>query len=138
MNPTLKVKQLHPKAVIPTYARFGDAGLDLTATEVSIGPLCVCKFGIAVEIPDGYEATIRPRSSLSKAGWHVALGTIDSGYRGELMCILVRLAGYASGPVAGDRVAQLVVTPVACCQVEIVDELSKTARGEGGFGHTGK
>lgn len=139
----LRVKRLSPHVPLPSYARDGDAGLDIVAAE------SVCLYGgeteriatgIAVEIPDGYEGQVRGRSSLSRRGLFVPTGTIDSGYRGEIGIVV----HYASGPNAsfkisrGDRIAQLVIAPVARCEVEEVERLSETERGTGGFGSTGR
>lgn len=147
-QPTIRFKKLHPNAQIPAYQTPGAAGMDLHLSEKPCGmdtrdgPLFLCLFGIAVEIPEGYEGQIRPRSSTSKAGWHVYPGTIDSDYRGELMCVIQRLA--SRWPITGkewlpgDRIAQLIIAPVSRATITVVDELSDTERGEGGFGSTGR
>jgi len=141
MTPTIKIKRLHPQAKLPTYATDGASGLDLYASEsCSFGSLpCLVPTGIAVEIPIGYEAQIRPRSSLSMRGIHASLGTIDSDYRGEVkVCMWTDSDYHKCDVLQGDRIAQLVIAPVARAAVVEVDELAETARGSGGFGSTGR
>lgn len=149
---TLRVKRLNEAAVLPTRATDGDAGLDLYAAEpVGVSPYGVTKVrtGIAVEIPHGYVGLVHPRSGLAaKHGITVvnAPGTIDAGYRGELIVLLTKIGnGYPENdPTAytllqtGDRIAQLVIQKVELPTVEEVLELSDTARGDRGFGSTGK
>src|SRR5690606_24739935 len=94
--------------------------------------------GIAIELPEGYEAQVRPRSGLAaRHGIVGVLGTIDNGYRGEIGVILVSQSFYGEVIQDGDRIAQLVVCPVAYPEVEEVSELSETERGVAGFGSTG-
>jgi dUTP pyrophosphatase len=123
----------------------GAAGMDLASA--ADGPITLApgqRLGIptgwTMELPTGYEAQVRPRSGLSlRHGITVvnAPGTIDSDYRGEIVVLLVNL-GQASYTIApGDRVAQMVIAPVARATVEETTELTETARGSGGFGHTG-
>ncbi len=123
----------------------GAAGMDLASA--ADGPITLApgqRLGVptgwTMELPPGYEAQVRPRSGLSlRHGITVvnAPGTIDSDYRGEIVVLLVNLGqeAYTIGP--GDRVAQMVIAPVARATIEEVAELSQTARGAGGFGHTG-
>jgi dUTP pyrophosphatase len=139
----LKVKKLNENAVIPKYANPGDAGLDLVATEVLEESMHSIKYatGIAVEIPDGYVGLLFPRSSVSKTNLSLAnsVGVIDSGYRGQVMCVFNKVNNpMLSSYNVGDKIAQLVI--VACPQfiIKEVVELSDTQRGEGGFGSTGK
>ena len=139
----LKFKKLNDTAVIPSYAKPGDAGLDLVATEVLEESMHQIKYGtgIAVEIPEGYVGLLFPRSSVSKTNLSVAnsVGVIDSGYRGQIMCVFNKVNNpMLSSYNVGDTIAQLVI--VACPQfiVKEVTELSGTERGEGGFGSTGK
>lgn len=139
----LKIKKLHPDAVIPSYAKPGDAGLDLVATTGGHIHYSMVEYGtgIAVEIPAGYVGLIVPRSSISEHGMTLAnsVGIIDSGYRGEIKVrfrfryMLSKKEPYA----VGDRIAQLVIVPCPPVVIEEVDELSKTERGSGGFGSTG-
>jgi len=144
---TIKVTRLDPRAVLPRYESEGAAGMDLSACldgDLSIPPMGRAKVptGIAVEIPEGFEGQVRPRSGLAARCGVTVLnspGTIDSDYRGEVAVLLVNL-GEESFPVRhGDRVAQLVVAPfVRVSLVEAGGEgLSVTARGDGGFGSTG-
>lgn len=96
--------------------------------------------GIAIALPDGYEAQVRPRSGLArKAGISMvnSPGTIDADYRGEIMVLLINLGQEAFTINRGDRIAQLVVAPVVQAQWQVVESLDETERGAGGFGHTG-
>ena len=145
----LAILRLRPSASLPYYARTGDAGLDLFAADDStIGPggRAAVPTGLAVAIPAGHAGLVLARSGMAlRHGVTVinAPGLIDSGYRGEL---LVALVNHGEDPFAirtGDRIAQLVVVPVATAAIEVVDELPESpggdqSRGEGGFGHTGK
>ena len=128
-----------PRAVVPAYATDGSVGLDLVAVEVTPRPYGAdVRTGIAVELPEGYEAQVRPRSGLARRGWATVLGTIDSDYRGEIGVTLWRAEGAGDMPQPGDRVAQLVIAPVVRARLVEAAELSETARGEGGFGSTGR
>ena len=131
---------MHPDTVIPTYAKAGDAAMDLYATEVmkdSFGNF-VYLTGVALEIPAGYVGLLFPRSSVSKTSLTLAnsVGVIDSGYRGEIM-LKYRYAGGNTTYRSGDRVGQLMVIPRPTIELIEVEELSTTERGEGGFGSTG-
>ena len=106
--------------------------------EFEIGKSALFCTGLSVEIPEGFEGQIRPRSSLGKHGVHCYFGTIDSDYRGELMIRLQLITGEAWDVFKGDRIAQLVIAPVARATIQEVDELSETARGAGGWGSTGR
>jgi dUTP pyrophosphatase len=140
----LKVKKLHKDAVIPSAARPGDVGLDLTATRIgaydNITQVYTYHTGIAVEIPEGYVGLIMPRSSIANQELSLAnsVGVIDQGYRGEL---IVKFRCTSDTPLryygAGERVAQLVIVPAPKVMVSVVRELSSTERGEYGFGSTG-
>ena len=138
---TIKIKLLHPNARMPEYKTAGASGMDLVALDygvVSSGDTVRIRLGIALELPEGYEAQIRPRSSISKRGIVCHLGTVDSDYRGELAAVLTATPGSWLDIAPGDRIAQLVIAPVARVEVVQVDELSETVRGGGGFGHTGR
>jgi dUTP pyrophosphatase len=143
MSTTLKVRKTHPDATLPTRAKPGDSGLDLHAvldTPVVIRAGDRHKFdcGIAIELPEGHEAQVRPRSGLAlKSGVQAAFGTIDNGYRGPIGVTLFNLSFRDHTVRHGDRIAQLVVAPVAYPEVVEVDELTPTERGSGGFGSTG-
>lgn len=139
----VKIKKLEPNAVIPSYARKGDAGLDLTAISAVINREGIVQYGtgIAVEIPEGYVGLVFPRSSVFRTGWVMSnsVGVIDSGYRGEIKATFVKVNGHRPIPYStGERVAQLVIIPYPTVELVEVDELSETERGTGGYGSTGK
>ena len=141
----LKCRRLTPRALLPSYATAHAAGMDLHAAlprKVTLRPgeTRLIPTGLAVEIPRGYEGQVRPRSGLAlKHGISIvnAPGTIDADYRGEVGVILINLGGkpFVIGP--GDRIAQLVIAPVAAATVVEATALRRSARGAGGFGHTG-
>jgi dUTP pyrophosphatase len=148
---TLKFKKLHPNAVIPSYAKPGDAGLDLTAIDVLYCEEFIeFKTGLAVEIPPGFVGLLFPRSSITKKLVVMAnsVGVIDSGYRGELVARFKRVQhdvgcnyGYYDTEQyyqRKDRVAQLIVIPYPTFRIEEVDKLSSSERGTTGFGSTGR
>tara|TARA_B100001113_G_scaffold335074_1_gene314286 strand:+ start:1043 stop:1447 length:405 start_codon:yes stop_codon:yes gene_type:complete len=133
------MKKLHPDAVIPRYAKAGDAGLDLTAVEiVADGSLLTYKTGLAVEIPDGYVGLLFPRSSVYKTGQTLTncVGVIDSGYRGEIM-MKFSFSPQGLEYEVGDRIGQLLIMPYPKVEFVEVNELSETSRGSGGYGSTG-
>ena len=138
----IKIKKLHPSAIIPTYAKEGDAGLDLTITTIKDESFQVTYgFGIALEIPEGYVGLVFPRSSIKKTELILSnsVGVIDSGYRGEIMATFCKLAGSVSHKYfVGDRALQLIIVPYPKIEFEETKELSETERGTGGFGSTGK
>ena len=136
-------KRLRPDAELPAYARPGDAGMDLRSVENAVVPRggrALVRTGLAMQLPFGYEAQVRPRSGLALKHGVTVLntpGTIDSGYRGEVGVILANL-GDVDFPIAkGDRIAQLVIAPVTQAEVEETDVIDATDRGTGGFGSTG-
>lgn len=138
------VSLLSAEGTVPTYALPGDAGADLTLTEdVELAPLqrAVVGTGVAVAIPEGYAGFVHPRSGLAaRHGLGVvnAPGTIDAGYRGEVMVILVNHdPTHALSLRRGDRIAQLVVQPVVRARFVPVEELPASERGAGGHGSTG-
>jgi dUTP pyrophosphatase len=143
--PSIKVKKLRPEARLPAYMTPGAAGADLYAAvlePVRLGPgeRAVIPIGIALEIPDGFEGQVRPRSGLAvRDGLTVlnAPGTIDADYRGEVNVIVVNLGQKECWVRTGDRIAQLVVAPVARAAMQWTEALGETDRGAGGFGHTG-
>lgn len=139
----LSVKKLRDGARAPEYAHPGDAGLDLFACEPVVlepGQSAIIKTGIAIALPANTEGQVRPRSGLA-AKFQISVlntpGTIDEGYRGEVGVILINFGTKAFSVESGMKIAQLVVKPVLRVEVETVDELSDTRRGEGGFGSTG-
>jgi dUTP pyrophosphatase len=139
----MKVKLLQPGVAPPRYMTEGAAGMDLAAAEaVSLAPggRALVATGIAIAIPEGYEGQIRPRSGLAARHGVTCLnspGTIDADYRGEVKVLLVNLGQEPVRLAPGDRIAQLVLAPIARVEVEVVPELPPTSRGEGGFGSTG-
>jgi dUTP pyrophosphatase len=145
-EPTVAVSvvRLRPDATLPAYAHPGDAGADLCAADgvtLRPGERAVVGTGVAIAVPDGYAAFVHPRSGLA-ARHGVTLvnapGTIDAGYRGEVKVVLVNLSPDVFTVRPGDRVAQLVVQPVARAGFVPVAELPATRRGPGGFGSTGR
>ena len=142
----VKIKKLHENAVIPSYAKPGDAGMDLTATSRSTDDIgnIVYGTGLAVEIPEGYVGLIFPRSSNAKTDLYLTnhVGVIDSGYRGELM-FKFRKADCTKNYLEarlyeiGDRVGQLIIIPYPAIEFDEVAELSNSDRGTGGFGSSG-
>lgn len=150
----VEIKKLHKDAVIPSYAKFGDAGMDLTAVSKEIDDYGNESYGtgLAIEIPVDYVGLIFPRSSISK--FHLdlanAVGVIDSGYRGEIICKFKPTPHFTIGShntnmlkvnmsyEIGDRIAQIIIMPVPEVTFIEVDELSETDRGDGGFGSTNK
>jgi len=135
----IRIRRVREHVAMPRYAHPGDAGLDLCAVDkCRVPPLGTVRIptGIAVAIPEGYQGEVRPRSGLASRGIHVILGTIDSGYRGEIGVILFNSTGDWYQVRWGDRIAQLVVMPVIRAELVEVDELDETERGTGGFGST--
>jgi len=135
----IRIKKLHADAVIPRYAHFGDAAVDLVAVrewEDKYGNVCYGT-GLAMEIPEGHVGLLFPRSSISKTNLRLAnaVGVIDSGYRGEIMLKFDR-EGVRDYEV-GDRVGQLILMPIPSIQFVEVVNLPGTDRGAGGFGSSG-
>jgi dUTP pyrophosphatase len=143
MRPQVKVKRLSETAVIPSFARSGDAGMDLCASadvRLAPGEWRLVPTGIAIELPPGTEAQVRPRSGLAlKHGITVlnAPGTIDEGYRGEVGVILINHGREPFAVTVGARIAQLVVLPRLSVDVVDTEALTNTERGAGGFGSSG-
>lgn len=155
----VRFKKLHNDAVLPTYAKSGDAGMDITAVEdgamirsengQDLWYYIRYKTGLAVEIPEGYVGLLFPRSSISKSALFSSnsVGVIDSGYRGEMEFRFKIDAGIVADsrfcrpdPAAykkGDRIGQLVILPYPTIEPEFADELSDTVRGSNGFGSSG-
>ncbi|NJR71221.1 MAG: dUTP diphosphatase [Synechococcales cyanobacterium CRU_2_2] len=139
----LKVKRLSSIATLPTYAHPGDAGLDLYAIETTtIAPhqTQLIPTGIAIELPPNTEAQVRPRSGLALKHAITVLnspGTIDAGYRGEIQVILINHGDQPFEVQPGMRIAQIVIQPVVSVEVEEVEQLGESLRGEGGFGSSG-
>ena len=141
--PTIAVKKLDEKAVLPTYGSMAAAGADLYALAdgvIAPGETKFIRTGLAMEIPEGYAGLIYARSGLAcKRGLAPAnkVGVIDSDYRGEVMVALHNHSSIAQTVASGERIAQLVVAPFLKAEFLEAEELTDTVRGEGGFGSTG-
>ena len=139
----VKIKKLRHGAIIPTYAKLGDAGMDITAVSSSYDNLTEVRTyntGLSIEIPAGYVGLLFPRSSIHKFNLSLAncVGVIDSGYRGEIIFkFRVLSEGNNHAYKVGDRIGQLLILPYPRIEFEEVKELSETNRGSGGFGSTG-
>ena len=140
------VKKFDKNIILPAYKTSGSSGMDLVAyikNKITIDPgkTAIIPTGIAVAIPKNYEIQIRPRSGLAvKKGISVlnTPGTVDSDYRGEIIIILINLSKKSFVVKSGDRVAQMILCPVAKGKLREVKNLPKTVRDKGGFGSTGK
>lgn len=130
---------------IPHYATPGSAGMDIRANlqqPLTLQPLQreMVSTGLFIELPEGYEAQVRPRSGLANKQGITCLnspGTVDSDYRGEIKIILINLSNQEQIIQHGDRIAQMIISKVEKAKLELVHQLNETQRGEGGFGHTG-
>ena len=140
----LRIKKLDVDAVVPKQMTDGAAGFDLTATMVTELPnkKLMCNTGLAFEIPEGYVGLLFPRSSVVRTDLRLAnsVGVIDSDYRGEITIVFDEIpTRYVTNSYnKGDRVAQMVIMPIAKVELVVVDELSNTKRGSGGYGSTNK
>lgn len=142
----VRFKKMDPRASVPEYANAGDAGADLRAMWTSklnavgyYGSRQCFDTGIAIEIPDGHVGLVLPRSGLArKHGVVAAVGVIDSGFRGAIGVTLINSNEKQHQVDVGDKIAQLVVVPVARCEFVEADELSETERGKSGFGSSGR
>ena len=137
----IKIKKLNTQAIVPCYAHRDDAGMDLYCSEeivLSPGVPVRIKTGIAVEVPAGYVVLIWDKSGLSTThGLKTLGGVIEHTYRGEYQVGMINLSNEPFTFRAGDKVAQMLIQPVVTAEPIEVDELSRTERGEGGFGSTG-
>ena len=139
----IPIKKLHPDAILPNYAHGPeeDAGLDLCAIERVVlepGIAQAVPTGLAIELPPGYEAQVRPRSGLAlKHSVTVNFGTIDPGYRGEIRVVMFNLGRAPYTVEKGDRIAQLIIARYEAVQWQ-EGELGESARGAGGFGSSGR
>lgn len=149
----IKIIPLSQNLIIPTRAHYNDAGLDCYALEdynllpmgnkgyninmqeIPSNNALVIPLGFGLDIPDGYVATIRPRSSLNVQGVITQIGTIDSGYHGEIKCVLLNCSTMPYTVKKGQRICQIIVEPVTIVDL-VIDKGEE--RGEGGFGSTGK
>ena len=141
---TVKFTKTHPKAQTPTKGSARAVGWDLYAVEDTVfggmGTTLLIRTGIALELPTGYEAQVRGRSSLNGKGLAVLFGTVEDDYRGEIQVVMTCLdrMAYCTTIREGDRIAQLVIAPVVPANFIEVEELTQTARGTGGFGSSGR
>ena len=138
----VKIKKVRESAFVPTKAHATDAGFDLYADSIGYDDCgnVVYGSGIAVEITRGYVGLVFPRSSIARTGLILsnAVGVIDSGYRGEVMAKFRRAQVPAEEYKLGERIAQLIIMPYPEVEFEVVEELSESDRGEGGYGSSGK
>lgn len=141
----IQITRCRPGAQLPCYMTAAAAGMDLYVkldddVILSPGERLMVPTGIAIALPEGYEAQVRPRSGLA-VKYGVTLvntpGTIDADYRGEISVILINHGSEDFIVKDGERVAQMIIAPVSRCQLQLVDILDETVRGSGGFGHTG-
>ena len=140
----VKIKKLKENAVIPQYAKDGDAGMDLIATEIISENSSTITYGtgLAMEIPEGFVGLVFPRSSIRKYDLSLSnsVGVIDSGYRGEIQATFNKINHHITRKEdykIGDRICQIMIIPFPKVLFREVEELSNTERGEGGFGSTG-
>ena len=137
----LKFLKLNSAAVLPSRGSEHAAGLDLCSVEelrLQHGQRAAVRTGIAVAIPEGCYGRVAPRSGLAvKAGIDVLAGVVDCDYRGEILCVLINHGDEPFSIKPGDRIAQLIIEPVATPRPEWAGELGGTLRGQGGFGSTG-
>lgn len=139
--PVIEIKRVSPEAVLPTRAHPDDAGMDLYGLEdVLLVPQegKVVRTGIALALKTGFVGLVADRSSMAKKGVKTAGGVIDAGYRGEIQIVLWNLSKNEIRLNRGERIAQLLIHPIATPAVREVTSLDETARGEKGFGSSGK
>jgi dUTP pyrophosphatase len=146
VRPRVLIKKLRPDAIVPRYMTAHAAGLDLSAAldepvEILVGGRAAIPTGLAIKLPDGYEAQVRPRSGLAREHGITLVnspGTIDADFTGQLIVLVINHGNRPVRIESGQRIAQLVVAPVVQAELCEVDELPATARGAGGFGSTGR
>lgn len=137
----LKVKRLKEKAKLPMYAHPGDVGMDMYSMEektLKPGEHHTFFCGFALEFPEGFAAIVKDKGSISQKKLHTMGGVYDAGYRGEYNVHLVNLGDEDYTIEEGDKIAQLIIYPVEIAEIEEVDALSESSRGEGRFGSTGR
>lgn len=153
----LQIKKLHPDAQMPKYQSDGAAGLDLYAYSIHgyeglgesgwdckdenlirHGDRRIIKTGVSVAIPPGYVGLIWDRGGMAKEGFHTMAGVVDSDYRGEVLVMLHNVTRHDINIEKGQRIAQILIVPCPQVEIEEVDELSDTERGDGRFGSTGR
>jgi len=144
--PRVLIQKLRADAIVPRYMTARAAGLDLSAAldrpiDLAPGQRTAIPTGLAIKLPDGYEAQVRPRSGLAREHGVTLVnspGTIDSDYTGEIVVLVINHGERAVRIEPGHRIAQIVVAPVVQAELVEVSELPATARGAGGFGSTGR
>lgn len=140
---TVKLKKLYDNAQLPTYAKEGDAGMDIRSysggLHINLMPneTRMISCGFALEIPHGYFGSVRERSGLASTGIRLGGGVIDSGYRGEVKVILTNLSSSVYTFFHGDKIAQIIIQPCERAELVEVEELGESERGDAGFGSTG-
>lgn len=142
----VRIKKLVPEAVIPQYAKDGDAGMDLTAISRDYdmdNDTWSFKTGLSFEIPKGYVGLLFPRSSIFKKNVLLtnSVGVLDSGYRGEVMFKFKEVSEFGKDDLVyevGDRIGQIIILPYPQIEFEEVEELTETERGTGGYGSSGR
>ncbi|HMG19744.1 MAG TPA: dUTP diphosphatase [Kofleriaceae bacterium] len=146
MAPRVLIKKLRPDAIVPRYMTAHAAGLDLSAAldeaiELLPGKRAAIPTGLAIKLPEGYEAQVRPRSGLAREHGVTLVnspGTIDADYVGPVIVLVINHGDRTVRIEPGHRIAQLVIAPVVQAELREVDELPVTSRGAGGFGSTGR
>ena len=144
--PRVLIQKLRADAIVPRYMTAHAVGLDLSAAldrplDLAPGQRAAIPTGLAIKLPDGYEAQVRPRSGLAREHGVTLVnspGTIDADYTGPVIVLLINHGDRAVRIEAGQRIAQMVIAPVIQAELVEVDELPATARGAGGFGSTGR
>ena len=141
MKVSVKIKKLHPEAIIPNYAHEGDAGLDIYTIEeynLKPGERHLFKTGLAIQIPEGYVSLFGDKSGLAlNSGLTTLGGVIEHTYRGEYQVILLNISDKEIFIKKHQKIAQLLIQPICTAEIQEVDKLSETKRGSGGFGSTG-
>jgi len=146
MTPRVLIQKLRPDAVVPRYMTAGAAGLDLCAAldediVIAPGQRAVVATGLAIALPAGHEAQLRPRSGLARSHGITLVnspGTVDADFRGEVAVLVINHGAEPVTITPGMRIAQMVIAPVVQAEVVEVEALDETARGSGGFGSTGR
>lgn len=137
----IKFQKILPEAKIPSYARQGDAGMDIFSaddTALNPGERKSVRTGLKMELPEGFVALVWDKSGLAvKNGIKTMAGVIDSGYRGEILIALVNLGNSVFEIKKGQKIAQILIQKIEAPEIEEVEFLAETTRGEGGFGSTG-
>lgn len=141
-NMQIKIKKINPDAILPTYAHPGDVGMDLYSIENYVlqpGERKIFDLGFATEFEPGFAVIVKDKGSLPKnGGLHTLGGVYDAGYRGEYNVQLINLGQKPYEIKKGDKLAQLIIYPIVIAELEEVNKLSESERGEGRFGSTGR